>query len=68
MGGEVPVPYSVRLPGSQIQLSVHEAGSGPAVVLCPGFPALAYSGRQAVAKKPKRWKPAPRRSGRKPNK
>jgi microsomal epoxide hydrolase len=28
-----------------IQLSVHDAGSGPAVVLCHGFPELAYSWR-----------------------
>jgi len=32
-------------PGSPITLSVHEGGEGPAVVLCHGFPELAYSWR-----------------------
>jgi len=32
-----------------IQLSVHEAGSGPAVVLCHGFPEFAFSWRHQVA-------------------
>jgi pimeloyl-ACP methyl ester carboxylesterase len=31
-----------------INLSVHEAGAGPAVVLCHGFPELAYSWRHQV--------------------
>ena len=31
-----------------ITLSVHEAGQGPAVVLCHGFPELAYSWRHQV--------------------
>ncbi len=31
-----------------IDLSVHEAGEGPAVVLCHGFPELAYSWRHQV--------------------
>jgi pimeloyl-ACP methyl ester carboxylesterase len=31
-----------------ITLSVHEAGSGPAVVLCHGFPELAYSWRHQL--------------------
>jgi pimeloyl-ACP methyl ester carboxylesterase len=35
-----------REPG--ITLSVHEAGTGPAVVLCHGFPELAYSWRHQV--------------------
>src|SRR5262245_38017682 len=35
-----------REPG--IALSVHEAGQGPAVVLCHGFPELAYSWRHQV--------------------
>ena len=52
MGGEVPVPYKVTLPeGSKsagITLSVHEAGEGPAVVLCHGFPELAYSWRHQI--------------------
>src|SRR2546428_690317 len=34
---------AAREPG--ITLSVHEAGAGPAVVLCHGFPELAYSWR-----------------------
>jgi pimeloyl-ACP methyl ester carboxylesterase len=41
-----------RLPGgaesAPITLSVHEAGSGPAVVLCHGFPELAYSWRHQL--------------------
>ena len=32
----------------EITLSVHEAGSGPAVVLCHGFPELAYSWRHQL--------------------
>jgi pimeloyl-ACP methyl ester carboxylesterase len=32
----------------EINLSVHEAGSGPAVVLCHGFPELAYSWRHQL--------------------
>jgi pimeloyl-ACP methyl ester carboxylesterase len=32
----------------QITLSVHQAGSGPAVVLCHGFPELAYSWRHQL--------------------
>jgi microsomal epoxide hydrolase len=32
-----------------LTLSVHEAGSGPAVVLCHGFPELAYSWRHQLA-------------------
>ena len=35
-----------RIP--EITLSVHEAGSGPAVVLCHGFPELAYSWRHQL--------------------
>lgn len=41
------------LPGGvhadEIRLSVHEAGSGPAVVLCHGFPELAYSWRHQLS-------------------
>lgn len=41
-----------RLPDGRdvppIALSVHDAGRGPAVVLCHGFPELAYSWRQQV--------------------
>jgi pimeloyl-ACP methyl ester carboxylesterase len=33
---------------AEITLSVHEAGSGPAVVLCHGFPELAYSWRHQI--------------------
>jgi pimeloyl-ACP methyl ester carboxylesterase len=33
---------------SGITLSVHDAGSGPAVVLCHGFPELAYSWRHQI--------------------
>jgi pimeloyl-ACP methyl ester carboxylesterase len=34
--------------GGGITLSVHEAGSGPAVILCHGFPELAYSWRHQI--------------------
>jgi pimeloyl-ACP methyl ester carboxylesterase len=44
-----PAGRSVRLPerpGQRgLSLAVHEQGSGPAVVLCHGFPELAYSWR-----------------------
>ncbi len=33
---------------SGLELRVHEAGSGPAVVLCHGFPELAYSWRHQI--------------------
>jgi pimeloyl-ACP methyl ester carboxylesterase len=36
----------IREPG--ITLAVHEAGSGPPVVLCHGFPELAYSWRHQI--------------------
>lgn len=42
-----PAPRRVTLP--EVSLSVHEAGSGPAVVLCHGFPELAYSWRHQFA-------------------
>jgi len=35
--------------GEGIELSVAEAGSGPAVVLCHGFPELAFSWRHQIA-------------------
>lgn len=38
-----PAARRVRLP--EVTLEVHEAGSGPAVVMCHGFPELAYSWR-----------------------
>jgi pimeloyl-ACP methyl ester carboxylesterase len=47
-----PVTLRPRLPsgaGPALTLSVHEAGSGPAVVLCHGFPELGYSWRHQVA-------------------
>ena len=49
-----PLPRPLRLPARRtrtgedvapLQLAVHEAGRGPAVVLCHGFPELAYSWR-----------------------
>jgi pimeloyl-ACP methyl ester carboxylesterase len=52
-----PLARRVRLPehpgprGSDIaaiELSVHEAGTGPAVVMCHGFPELAYSWRHQL--------------------
>jgi pimeloyl-ACP methyl ester carboxylesterase len=46
---DLPAAQLVRLPDrpgqSGIELSIHEQGSGPAVVLCHGFPELAYSWR-----------------------
>jgi pimeloyl-ACP methyl ester carboxylesterase len=53
----LPPPRSIRLPAQTgpdgveepaITLTVHEAGSGPAVMLCHGFPELAYSWRHQV--------------------
>jgi pimeloyl-ACP methyl ester carboxylesterase len=43
---DFPEPRPIAL--SDLTLSVHEAGSGPAVVLCHGFPELAYSWRHQV--------------------
>jgi pimeloyl-ACP methyl ester carboxylesterase len=54
---EFPAARRIRLPdrvtasGARepgLTLSVHEAGSGPAVVLCHGFPELAYSWRHQI--------------------
>jgi pimeloyl-ACP methyl ester carboxylesterase len=42
-----PPARLVELP--EVTLSVHEAGEGPAVVLCHGFPELAYSWRHQVS-------------------
>lgn len=48
----MPAPRRVTLPARvassgerepALTLSVHESGRGPAVVLCHGFPELAYS-------------------------
>jgi pimeloyl-ACP methyl ester carboxylesterase len=52
-----PAPRRIALPDwttrdgrreRGIALDVHEAGSGPAVILCHGFPELAYSWRHQV--------------------
>ena len=47
-----PAPRKIDLPAREnqpaISLSVHEAGTGPAVVFCHGFPELAYSWRHQV--------------------
>lgn len=43
-----PAARRVHLPDRGITLSVHEAGQGPAVVLCHGFPELAYSWRHQI--------------------
>jgi len=40
------LPTGVRAPG--ITLAVHEAGEGPAVVLCHGWPELAWSWRYQI--------------------
>lgn len=48
-----PAPEPIRLPhragASPITLSTHQQGSGPAVVLCHGFPDLAYGWRHQLA-------------------
>jgi pimeloyl-ACP methyl ester carboxylesterase len=53
-----PAPRRIALPDRRgprgadapaIGLAVYEAGSGPAVVMCHGFPELAYSWRHQVA-------------------
>lgn len=46
------VTVTPRLPsgdGPALALSLHEAGSGPAVVLCHGFPELGYSWRHQIS-------------------
>jgi pimeloyl-ACP methyl ester carboxylesterase len=44
------MPPARRVPvGEGIELSVAEAGSGPAVVLCHGFPELGFSWRHQIA-------------------
>jgi pimeloyl-ACP methyl ester carboxylesterase len=45
-GATMPPFKMIRVNG--INLAVHEAGSGPAVVLLHGFPALAYSWRHQI--------------------
>jgi len=52
MAPPFPPARTVALPARegqpQIQLAVHELGEGPAVVLCHGFPELAYSWRHQL--------------------
>ena len=43
------VPIAPRGNQPSIKLAVHEAGSGPAVVFCHGFPELAYSWRHQLS-------------------
>src|SRR5690606_23236686 len=45
-GPGFPAPRRVRANG--VELSVHALGEGPAVVLCHGFPDLAYSFRHLL--------------------
>lgn len=54
---DLPAPERIALPPHElthggrdpgITLSVHQAGEGPAVVLCHGFPELAYSWRHQI--------------------
>jgi pimeloyl-ACP methyl ester carboxylesterase len=42
-------PPARRIALPEVTLSIHEVGSGPAVVLCHGFPELAFSWRHQVA-------------------
>src|SRR5258708_30225939 len=42
------VTIAPRANQPSINLTVHEAGDGPAVVFCHGFPELAYSWRHQV--------------------
>jgi soluble epoxide hydrolase/lipid-phosphate phosphatase len=44
----VSFPPSRRVPTNGIELSVHELGEGPAVLLLHGFPELAYSWRNQI--------------------
>ncbi len=57
MSQEIPAARRIALPArvtssgvheASIALSVHESGRGPAVVLCHGFPELAYSWRHQI--------------------
>src|SRR3974390_677628 len=41
--------FGPRQAGGGLTLSVHQAGEGPAVVLCHGFPELAFSWRHQLA-------------------
>jgi pimeloyl-ACP methyl ester carboxylesterase len=53
MSGAVPAPIRVRLPArgdaEPITLSTHLCGEGPAVVLCHGFPDLAFGWHHQMA-------------------
>ena len=44
-----PVSLPVGPDGAPITLSTHEAGAGPAVVLCHGFPDIAFGWRHQLA-------------------
>jgi len=48
-----PAPSAIQLPrplgASALTLSTHQLGAGPAVVLCHGFPDLAYGWRHQLA-------------------
>lgn len=46
MNKDFPIPHKVRANG--IDLSVHELGSGPPIILLHGFPELAYSWRHQL--------------------
>ncbi len=50
---KLPSPTPIAIPptrgGGGVTLSVHESGTGPAVVFCHGFPDLAYAWRHQVA-------------------
>ncbi len=57
MTSRLPPPQRITIPARrgalgasipEISLSVHGAGDGPAVVLCHGFPELAYSWRHQI--------------------
>jgi soluble epoxide hydrolase / lipid-phosphate phosphatase len=41
-------PEAKRIETNGIRLAVHEAGQGPPIVLCHGFPEIAYSWRHQV--------------------
>lgn len=45
---ELPPAHHDGRDEAPIRLSVHDAGEGPAVVLCHGFPELAYSWRHQI--------------------
>jgi len=45
----IPFPKAQRIDVGEVTLDVHEAGVGLPVVLCHGFPELAYSWRHQIA-------------------